>query len=520
MYIEPNTTIKLYSGIPLDNTYEHTLYFASLSAQNAYFHGGIAKYTLANNSYQRVERGKMRIEKKADDLYDCNYLAFQNVNYGNKWFYAFITGVEYINNITSEITFEIDSMQTYLFEVELKNCFVVREHSLTDEIGDNIQAEPVEVGEYVISDYNIVKYLTDMCVIIAIVIDNASNIGNRFDGIYSGVDLYVFNANDTGNISAFLNSYLQRPEQIVSMYMCPRACITDVPSDIPAGGKKLDPTSNGVKYYVSLPSVTQATQDFEGYVPKNKKMYTYPYNYVRVDNAKGESLNLRYEFFDALTPVVEITCTVQMPVQMVLRPCSYKGLPSYTALGGYTASKSECISLDNYPMCSWNVDSYKSWVSQKALPLLISSVSRGVTGVSRLNTSGTGSLVSGVASIITEQYEASIKADVCRGNISDGNVNVSNGYQNFYNQRCHVTRDYAEVIDNFFTMFGYATNKVKTPNISSRPHWNYIQTKGCIIVGSAPSDEIRRICSIYDKGITFWKYASEVGDYTLDNSPT
>lgn len=55
----------------------------------------------------------MRVEKKAEDLYDCNYLAFQNTSFGSKWFYAFITSVEYVNNITSEITFEIDVLQTY-----------------------------------------------------------------------------------------------------------------------------------------------------------------------------------------------------------------------------------------------------------------------------------------------------------------------------------------------------------------------------------------------------------------------
>ena len=48
MYIEPNTTIKLYSGVPLDNTYNHTLYFASESEQHSYF--SVSKYTLSGSS--------------------------------------------------------------------------------------------------------------------------------------------------------------------------------------------------------------------------------------------------------------------------------------------------------------------------------------------------------------------------------------------------------------------------------------------------------------------------------------
>ena len=43
-------------------------------------------------------------------------------------------------------------------------------------------------------------------------------------------------------------------------------------------------------------------------------------------------------------------------------------------------------------------------------------------------------------------------------------------------------------------------------------------TNGCVLKGNAPADDIRKICSIYDDGITFWKNPSEVGNYSLDNS--
>lgn len=80
-------------------------------------------------------------------------IAFQNSAYGNKWFYAFITGVEYKNDKASEVTFEIDDMQTYLFDVDLKECFVEREHSSDDTISGSITGEPVELGEYMYSNY-------------------------------------------------------------------------------------------------------------------------------------------------------------------------------------------------------------------------------------------------------------------------------------------------------------------------------------------------------------------------------
>ena len=117
-----------------------------------------------------------------------------------------------------------------------------------------------------------------------------------------------------------------------------------------------------------------------------------------------------------------------------------------------------------------------------------------------------------------QDYRASIAADMAKGSFNNGSANVAMGKQNFYYGRAHVTRDMARVIDDYFSMFGYSTNRLKKPNRNGRPHWNYVKTIGCNVHGSIPADDLRRICENYDRGITFWKNASEVGNYGLDNS--
>lgn len=92
----------------------------------------------------------MRVGLSADACYDCNYLMFQNSGFGSKWFYAFITSVEYVNNAVTEISFEIDVMQTWFFNYSVGECFIEREHSASDEIGENLVPETVNVGEYVL----------------------------------------------------------------------------------------------------------------------------------------------------------------------------------------------------------------------------------------------------------------------------------------------------------------------------------------------------------------------------------
>ena len=166
MYIEPNTVIRLLTNCPLDNTYDHTIYFNGAEAQFEYF-AGLTKYTLTKQTYQRVNRSRMRVQYKADDLYDCNYLMFQNTNFGNKWFYAFVKSVEYINNIVSEIEYEIDVMQTWAFDYQLGQCFIEREHSATDNIGDNLVPEKIEHGSYVADSLENDAQLYNTSIIIA-----------------------------------------------------------------------------------------------------------------------------------------------------------------------------------------------------------------------------------------------------------------------------------------------------------------------------------------------------------------
>ena len=75
------------------------------------------------------------------------------------------------------------------------------------------------------------------------------------------------------------------------------------------------------------------------------------------------------------------------------------------------------------------------------------------------------------------------------------------------------------MIDNFFSMYGYAINQLAVPNVKVRPHWTYIKTKNCCITGSITTTDMNKICDIHNNGITYWMNGDEVGNYSLDNSP-
>lgn len=518
MYIQPTTNIRILKDVPLDTTYDHTIYFSSAKEQYNYFIT-LQKYNLTNYTYQRVKKGVSRIGIKADSLYDCNYMMFQNTAYGNKWFYAYITSVEFVNNECADVYFELDVMQTWFFDCEPDYCFVEREHTKTDIIGSHIEPETVATGEYIMNDYQAITGMTDMCVCIAIVDTTSVVDGTLYDGIYGSAQLWVYDSTDVQSINTKISEYIEKPESVISVYMFPKLFVGGT---IPEN-HRLAYGASASKTTIELEAVT-TNDTLDGYKPKNKKLYTYPYNFYHVDNASGSELSLRYEFFDDRKPVVEISGTVTQPVIAVLRPCSYKGVNKYSELSGYTTLNTESIQLNNYPMCSWNFNAYQTWVAQNSVPIILNAVSStgklAIAGAYSTNpaaTIGTG-VLGEVSGIMSQFYQASIAADISKGNMNNGSGNVANAKQQFYGGRCSITKEYAKMIDDYFTMFGYAIHKVKKPNRNSRPHWNYVKTIGATITGSVPSDDMRKICEIYNKGITFWKNGSEVGNYNLDNT--
>lgn len=527
MYITPQTNIKLISNCPCDPDYTNTLHWYSKADQSAYF-ASIAKYSLNGYSYQRYGKNKLRVNILADNLYDVNYMMFQNTAYGNKWFYAFVTGVEWLNNTTTEITYEMDEMQTWYLDYSMSQCFVERQHSTTDEIGDNILPEDVDLGEMVynyysdISSYHQAMNLTDLAIIVAIIDVDADTqhiaSGTTYEHVYSAAQLWAFSSTAVSAIDDKINEYKDKPDSIVSIYTVPRFAVPLTTAQLDAGSQIHTSTTVQAPEDVTLQDIS-SNNSLDGYTPKNKKLYTYPYNFINIDNGKGETLALRYEFFSGNHPVVSLYFNLLAPSTVLLQPKNYKGLDNGAKL------HTESITLDNYPLCCWSYDAFQAWLAQNVTPTLIGvggayATTLGVIAGASVPPIGVAAGVAAIASILTKGYKASIQADPAKGMFNGGNVNVANNLHTFFVGRMSVNAQYAEVIDNYFTRFGYAQHKVMTPVRDARAKWTYIKTLGCTIRGSLPADSEKKIQSIFDAGVTIWINPSEVGDFSLSNPPS
>ena len=367
-YVTPNSDLYILYDVPLDTTYEHSIYFSSPTAQYNYFHGKV-RWTFSELTYQRVNRGYIRVEKNAEDLYNCNYLMFRNTAFGTKWFYAFITSIDYISNGVSQVNYVIDFIQTWLFEFSFNSCFIERTHTETDEIGEHYEPEPVAIGEYVLNDYQMLdSELSELGIVTSTteVDTNGEPEGNLYEGIYSGSKLRFFRnqpANPSQVVDAvnrFLKDYVGTPDNVTGMYMCPYKFIQ---TTIGIGNyDEIDQSSECYHTYYSTSPVT-VSDTLDGYKPRNRKLYSYPYNFLHVDNGGSSELSLRYEFFESQVPMLELNGSFIQPVQAILYPKNYKGVTGVYDVDNAKVYNPESIILTDYPYCSWNFDSYKQWTT-------------------------------------------------------------------------------------------------------------------------------------------------------------
>lgn len=124
MAVEPDTTLRLIK-CPLTLSNKNQLTFANVTAQENYFLS--LPYTEdLEASYQRKD-SIINFNRHIDSIMEYNYCMYKNENYSNKWFYAFITNMRYVNDGLTEISILTDAFQTWQFDIEFKQSFIERE---------------------------------------------------------------------------------------------------------------------------------------------------------------------------------------------------------------------------------------------------------------------------------------------------------------------------------------------------------------------------------------------------------
>lgn len=549
MYIQPNSDIRILRGVPLDPDYVNTLSFRDPIYQYGYFNQKVV-HTLSGQYFRRIQDNVARVEVPIGEMYSCNYMMFRNTSFSNKWFYAFITNVEYVNNETTEITFKLDVMQTWFFNYEMEECYIEREHSATDEIGDNIQPEPFNITDFVYQSFSkLYQGLENFCVVVAL----ARTISNPFipsaqlniyDNVIQGCDLYAFEVNSGGvqALTRLINDYKAQPENIIDMYAVPTFALPSgtqfVSGDVPISSATPIPSqytgrsdiADVIKPTVGLPFIDGVKAGNDAlYIPKNNKMYTYPYYYFEISNTMGQTVNYAFEDFSGDTASFAILSTMTNPVQLSVYPRYYKRTGESDTL---PPNGETCITIANYPRCMFSEDTYMAWMAQNSVPMLLSALASPLNGIIHgMSGGGEGAFIGAGLSFANEGINQASQAytklnssDHHYGAVMNGGVLHAQKMFTFNVGVKHIPNQMARVVDNFFTMYGYACNHVATPQKGcyTRPLWYYVKTRGCQIRANFPEEYVREITAIFDRGVRFWNsdHSDSVGNYSGNNTPT
>ena len=509
---------------PLEDDMKNTLYFASATAQQNYMQNNIIKSYL-NVSYQR-DTSTFRCPAHIDTIRNCNYMMYQNTAYSNKWFYCFIKKMTYISDGLTDVEFEVDPIQTFMFDVTLRPSFIEREHTNDDTVGVNTVPEQVERGEYISNGFQRDDNLGNLAYIIQATQhydyddadpDSRGQMATNFGGVYNAGT--VFYVEDILSMLYVIGEYDKKGkgDSITNVYVVPQAIVANKPS-VPV-------TDQGENWWRGMTEpatyekhVTKQTT-LNGYTPRNKKLLTYPYNVLVLDNNNGSSTTLKYEDFSTEDCVFEIAGVPTCGCSIKIAPKDYRGESRY---------QQEGIMAGKFPTCGWVNDAYTNWMTQNAVNLNIGAVADiaqtivGVAGgiAGGKPASAVGSAVSGISSIastIGEVYQHSLLPATAGGNINGGDINTCYNMNKFYFIKLSIKAEYARIIDDFFDMFGYATHRVKTPNTAHRQNWWYTKTIDCNITGNVPNDYMNQIKDAYNNGITFWRNPSNFLNYSVSN---
>ena len=496
---------------PLESDYKNQLTFTNKTTQLEYFNSKI-QYTFDNYTYIKKDN-VIKVGMNIDKLLDCNYLFYRNVGFTNesnevKIFYCFITGMEYINENCTAISFITDCFQTWQFDITYNKCFVEREHVNNDTLGLHTIPEGLELGDYVINAHLRDSHLRDVKIVIASTVtpsEGVSSLGGIYDGIYSGSKYYTYEASTVTQDLQYLADRTKE-SAVTSLFLAPDFVIPQ------AGGGPVTQTSTAKTYDLGVSPIST----LNGYTPANKKLLTYPFCYILASNANGASAIYHQELFTAKNLSNEYVFRVKGSLtpgcSIRMYPVNYKGSED---------NIDEGINLGKYPQLNWATDMFTNWVTQNGVNVATSLVGNTVATVGSVATGNVAGAVGGLAGItksLNEVYKANLIPPQSYGNTNCGDVITSARENTFHVYRMTIKQEYASIIDKYFNMFGYKVNDVKIPNITGRTNWNYVKTIECNFTGNIPQTDLGIIRTMFNNGITLWHNPSTMYNYSNSNN--
>lgn len=537
--LEPQSNITLVN-VPWDNNYQNVRNFNDIGAQGAYFSNLFPRINFEDYTYLR-KGSSIRVGVGVDEIREYNYLYYNNGD--GKTYYCFIEDYNYISENVTELIIKIDVYQTYMFEYTILKSFVEREHvTLSSDVAGNYTfPEELETGEYISREFTNIAETQNTYLIIQIGKNPYNNLETfnytNKDGIMQFGYMFAYKMSELTDITSKewncfrdLITKIRKQgisENIFAVYSVPYFVIGERYTNNLLEEKypcmiKWDDTNYGTKNEIEKifsPPFGENQFNYLGktYTAKNNKLLTYPYKYLSVSNNVGALNTYRYENFENGIPKFILKGVMSIGGSIKLIPENYNG---------QTRNENEGIILGKYPQFMWGNDVYTNWLTQNAINVFGDFIDVGLTftksGISLVGgqpVAGTSYAFSGMQKIISNIgniYKHSFAPNTISSNASGGDINSSSSQNTFIISHNEIKPEYAEIIDNFFEMYGYKINKLKVPETTSRKYWNYVKTIDINMEGNIPETDLTELKNIFNNGVTIW-HTDNMYNYSLNN---
>ena len=382
------SSIRFISGVPFLNDYHHVRHFDTKQQQIDYFNGRYNVHSMTSTTIVRNEKGSyIKANVSVDKLYNASYVVFLNPDFGNKYFYAFIKHLEFVNAHVTNVYIEIDVMQTWMFDYQIKPSYIERQHcTLRDTAGNpiiNTIPEQLDFG----SEYDIitedVQYPSNYLYLVVVTSKiisftdyertTVATLPAGYVGSPTPLYYYVFlinrttkdvppqlayrDAMDLQDMNQVFSTDTEIVNAIQTMYVtdwCGIQFNESDPNHIPANEQ------TGIEY-ISVGGTSKAvfrvdtvidyfdgkeltfTNKFAG-LPNffETKLYMYPYTVYEMDDLKGNRLTFRGEYINGDDIILTVRGAVGFANKM-----SYE-LKNYNGSAGRQSSYQQAV-IDNNP---------------------------------------------------------------------------------------------------------------------------------------------------------------------------
>lgn len=513
----PTTAIYFFKGTRV--SLQNQPFFTSESAKLGWYAGHDTK-VFTNYSYQRENRQYVRVNAPCEEMRGYDMMAFRNGTAG-KTIFCRVIEVEFVNPNTTQVTFETDSMQTFIEDISFNESWVEREMQKDDWNGslpsfNNLMPEGLESGatkKALLEDTFSQIMESGSVLVVLSAYDTAAEPNysiKKEGGFYYGLNKLVI---EPGSLESMLKAYADkgRLDGIAGIWCVPRVFAGE----------------SGWAFNVNVPCPTS----IDGYTPKNAKCFTGEFCTIELSNRMGQSVQLLPEYLYEDKTIAEFGVDGYFAAGSggaVIKPNRYcKNNINVSDFGVFAPMNAQTCYIS---------DAFANWASQNTAGLALEGITTAVqagVGVATLGASVvTGNVIAGAvaakqtgnalysaANTMANVYDKSRDSASTKGASNSTGYAMASGRWGFSIYYDTPPAAVIESIDNFFDVFGYRTCCAKKPNVDTRPFWNYVKCSPSSVSGPFTSRDKQNIEAVLNSGVTFWHVTkgAVIGDYSKDN---